>query len=83
MRIINKADYYAHTDPLFLKSHVMKMKDLLFELCTELKLAYSQAVYKDLSVLKDKLDFKSLYINRCLYIQSPRGPKKKKIKGYV
>lgn len=28
--IINKADYYAHTEPLFLNSHVMKFYDLFY-----------------------------------------------------
>lgn len=30
MRVINKADYHAHTDPLFLNSHVMKLHDLFY-----------------------------------------------------
>lgn len=30
IRIINKADYYAHTEPLFLNSHVMKFYDLFY-----------------------------------------------------
>ena len=30
IRLINKVDFYEHTDPLFKKTHVMKFKDLVY-----------------------------------------------------
>lgn len=30
IRMINKTDYHAHTNPLFLNSHVMKLNDLFY-----------------------------------------------------
>uniref|UniRef100_A0A8C6NYB4 Reverse transcriptase domain-containing protein n=1 Tax=Nothobranchius furzeri TaxID=105023 RepID=A0A8C6NYB4_NOTFU len=30
IRVMNKSNYYAHTDPLFLKSQIMKLEDLYY-----------------------------------------------------
>ena len=47
IRIINKAGYYDHTYPLFLNSHVLKFRDLVYYTTMKIKFKANNKTLSD------------------------------------